>query len=413
MHEIIGSGYIYPNELYNYWSVMIVLYPYITGLIAGASIVSSFYHVFGMKELKPIARFSLFGALAFSIFVTVPLLIHLGHPERALNMLFTPHLTSAMAGFGIIYNVYLIILMLEIWLIYRPEIIRYAHESKGLKKLFYWALALGEVNELSERAKRIDKKAIHFLSAISIPAAIGLHGYTGFIFGSVVANPWWSTPLMPFIFVFSAIVSGIAMMIILYAITIKIIGVPACLICFKRMAVILWAFLIGAATLEIMEVVHLAYEGAEAWEIIVQLLHRDLSFSYYTLQLFIGTLIPFVLLGAVVIFNLKGKAMSWLTAISSVVLLLQVASMRWNVVIGGQLFSKSFRGFTDPFEHRMQEVLLEYYSPTSKLLNYLQINLFGLERMIIPVIIFGLCFVAIAIFCKILPPFEKAEDAID
>jgi predicted membrane protein len=92
MHEIIGAGYIYPNEAHNYWSIMIVLYPYITGLIAGAFIVSSFYHVFGMEELRPIARFSLFCALAFSIFVTVPLLVHLGHPERAFNILL--HLIS-------------------------------------------------------------------------------------------------------------------------------------------------------------------------------------------------------------------------------------------------------------------------------------------------------------------------------
>jgi Ni/Fe-hydrogenase subunit HybB-like protein len=318
-----------------------------------------------------------------------------------------------MAGFGIIYNIYLVILCLEIWLIYRPEIIRYANESKGIKRLFYWVLALGLVNELSEAEKRIDKRVITFLAAIGMPAAIGLHGYTGFIFGSVVANPWWSTPLMPFIFVFSAVVSGIAMMIILYVITIKIMGVPVSLICFRRMAVILWGFLIGAATLELMEVIHIGYEGGEAWEIIKQLLSRDLAFSYYTLQLSICTLIPFILLGIVVIFDPKGRAMNWLTIISSLLLLVQVAAMRWNVVIGGQLFSKSFRGFTDHLGLHMKEVLLEYYSPTSKLLDWLHIEFFGIERILISIIILGSSFVAIAIFCKILPPFEKAEDVID
>lgn len=87
------------------------------------------------------------------------------------------------------------------------------------------------------------KKLITFLAAIGIPDACVLHGYVGFIFGSVVANPWWSTHLMPFIFLLSAMVSGIAMMIILYVITIKLTGVPVCLICFRRLAVILWGFL--------------------------------------------------------------------------------------------------------------------------------------------------------------------------
>ncbi|PIP42395.1 hypothetical protein COX18_00390 [Candidatus Desantisbacteria bacterium CG23_combo_of_CG06-09_8_20_14_all_40_23] len=137
MHEIIGAGYCYPNELHHYWSILIVLYPYITGLIAGAFIISSFYHVFGMKELQPIARFSLISALGFTFCVGLPLLFHLGHPERALNMLFTPHLTSAMAGFGIIYASYGVLLCLEVWLIFRPEIVRYANQTKGVIKLFY------------------------------------------------------------------------------------------------------------------------------------------------------------------------------------------------------------------------------------------------------------------------------------
>lgn len=390
MHEIISAGYIYPNELHPHWSILIALYPYITGLVAGAFIVSSLYHVFGMKELKPVARLSLFCALGFALFATTPLLFHLSRPLRALNIMFTPNLTSAMAGFGFIYNIYLVILCLEIWLIYRSQIIRYANQSKGIKKLFYWVLALGVINEPSERAKRIDKKVIIFLAAIGIPVACVLTGYVGFIFGSVVANPWWSTPLMPFIFILSAMISGIAMMIILYCIAMKIIGVPACLVCFKRMAAILWAFLIVGATLELMEIIHIAYEDAEAWEVISQLLSQKLFFSYYILQLFIGMLIPFILLGIVVIFNLKGKLMNWLTIISSVLLLVQVAAMRWNVVIGGQLLSKSLRGFTD------------YH-----------LEIFGREGLLVAIIIFCLPFAVIAVFCKILPPFEKAEDAID
>lgn len=413
MDKIIGSGYIYPNELHHDWGLLIVLYPYITGLIAGAFIISSFYHVFGMKELKPIARFSLICALAFTFCAPLPLLFHLGHPERAFNILFTPNLTSAMAGFGIVYASYMVILCLEVWLIYRPEIIRYANQTNGIKKLFYTLLALGLTDNLSEREIKIDKKLIHFLAVIGIPVACGLHGYVGFLFGSVVANPWWSTPLMPFIFLLSAMVSGIAMMILLYYLTMKIIGVPVCLICFHRLAIILWSFLIVDAVFELMEIIHISYEGGEAWGIISQLLARDLKFTFYTLQLLICTLIPFILLGIVVIFKPQGKTMNGLTLISSVLLLIQVAAMRWNVITGGQLFSKSFRGFTEHLSSDPKGILLEYYSPLNKLITFLRIDLFGLERIFVSIGIFSLCFVFIAIFCKLLPPFEKAEDVID
>ena len=50
--------FVYPNE-YIYWSLQIVMYPFMTGLVAGAFVLSSLYHVFGRKELKDMARFSL------------------------------------------------------------------------------------------------------------------------------------------------------------------------------------------------------------------------------------------------------------------------------------------------------------------------------------------------------------------
>ena len=90
-----AAGFAFPNDLHIHWSLMIVLYPYITGIVAGAFIVSSLYHVFHIRALKPIARFSLVFAFAFLACATMPLLNHLGHPERAMNMMFTPSPSSA------------------------------------------------------------------------------------------------------------------------------------------------------------------------------------------------------------------------------------------------------------------------------------------------------------------------------
>src|SRR5512135_2655233 len=92
-------GYVYPNETVIPWSVLIVVYPYLTGLVAGAFTVSSLYQVFGMKRFKPVAHLALLASLCLMIFVPSPLLLHLGHPERAFNAVFTPHWTYAMAMF--------------------------------------------------------------------------------------------------------------------------------------------------------------------------------------------------------------------------------------------------------------------------------------------------------------------------
>jgi len=116
-------NYVFPNEMHVTWSVMIVLYPFITGLVAGAFIVSSLYHVFGRKELKAVARFSLASAFVFLLFAPLPLQIHLGRPERSLNILVTPNFSSAMAGFGYIYFAYLLLVILEIWFVMRSDFI--------------------------------------------------------------------------------------------------------------------------------------------------------------------------------------------------------------------------------------------------------------------------------------------------
>ena len=35
------SGFSFPNDIHIMWSLMIVMYPYVTGLVAGAFIVSN------------------------------------------------------------------------------------------------------------------------------------------------------------------------------------------------------------------------------------------------------------------------------------------------------------------------------------------------------------------------------------
>ena len=105
-------GFVYPNEGVVEWDLLIVVYPYITGLVAGAFIVSSLYHVFGLRTFKPVARFSLVMALAFLLVSPLPLLVHLGRPERALEMFLTPNLASAMSAFGYIWLLYLLLVLL-------------------------------------------------------------------------------------------------------------------------------------------------------------------------------------------------------------------------------------------------------------------------------------------------------------
>src|ERR1043165_394293 len=152
------QGFMYPNEVELQWSILIVLYPFITGLVAGAFILASLERVFNVQAVKPTYRLALLTALAFLLVAPLPLQLHLGHPERSFEMMMTPHTTSAMAMFGFVYLWYLMgVLLLEIWLEWRADIVRLSQTTSGLQRIIYKMLTLGSTN-VSPAARIIDDK---------------------------------------------------------------------------------------------------------------------------------------------------------------------------------------------------------------------------------------------------------------
>ena len=69
------DGFMYPNEVELQWSLLIVLYPYITGLVAGAFILASLERVFKVEAVRPTYRLALLTALAFLLVAPLPLAI--------------------------------------------------------------------------------------------------------------------------------------------------------------------------------------------------------------------------------------------------------------------------------------------------------------------------------------------------
>src|ERR1043166_8079053 len=177
------QGFIYPNELNLIWSVVIVVYPYVTGLVAGAFIMASLVRVFDVKALAPVYRLSLLTALAFLLVAPLPLLVHLGHPERCYEVMMTPHVTSPMAVFGFVYAWYLMaVLLLELWFDYRRSFVEWSQTHKGWQRILYRVLTLG-VMDTSEHSVGFDDRLGKIITVVGIPSAFLLHGYVGFIFG--------------------------------------------------------------------------------------------------------------------------------------------------------------------------------------------------------------------------------------
>jgi predicted membrane protein len=381
LHKI--TGYIYPNEFELHWGILIVLYPYLTGLVAGAFILASLERVFNVKALQPVYRLSLLTALSFLIVAPLPLLSHLGHPLRSYQMFLTPHSQSAMAMFGFVYAWYLmVVLLLEIWFDYRRNIVVWSREKKGFSKYLYKVLTLG-ATDISEKAVRFDDKIGKIITVIGIPSAFLLHGYVGFIFGSVKANPWWSSVLMPIVFLFSAIVSGIALVLLVYMITAMFRWKRIDMSCLNKLAEFLLYAIIVDFSLELLDFIQRLYESEESINILSEMISNRLFISLIVSQIILGTLIV-ARFGKV-----PDEMRRILYFMGAILIQVGIFSTRWNVVIGGQLFSKSLRGLT-----------------------VYKVEVLGLEGLLMTCALLIMPLVILYVLSKILPPWPKSETRI-
>lgn len=403
--------FVYPNE-YIYWSIQIVMYPFMTGLVAGAFVLSSLYHVFGIKQLKEMARFALVFSFALLFAAPMPIVLHLQYPLRGINVFMTPHFTSAIAAFGIVFFTYGAIVASELWFLYRKHFVEVAVPlmekqdktlPEWLKFILFCTLTLG-VYDISEEALKKDEKAIRVLAGVGIPVACFLHGYAGFIFGSVKANALWMTPLMPVIFIMSAIVSGIALCMLTYILTMEmrkflasrkkthyqlyqskeeIKGVEISVI--RMTARYLLFFMVFAISLELLDLIFRGYTAVKSWDVLRSVIYGKDFTDIFILQYAIGNLIPLIL------FLMPGLTIRR-TVIGVLLVIFGVFMMRWNVVIGGQAFSLSFAGYM----HYKMPIIPHDWDTFKE-------GLFGaLSIFLMPFVLFW-------IIAKIFPIFELKE----
>jgi Ni/Fe-hydrogenase subunit HybB-like protein len=381
------TGYIYPNEIEVHWGLLIVVYPYITGIVAGAFILASLVKVFNVKEVQPLYRLALLTALAFLLVAPLSLVSHLGHPFRAYEIFLTPQTSSAMAMFGFVYAWYLmVVLLVEIWFDYRKDMIVWAQEESGLMRHVHRVLSLFS-KDVSEEALRFDDRALKVITIIGIPSAFLLHGYVGFIFGSIKANPWWSSVLMPIVFLFSAIVSGIALVILLYMIIYPMMGGKIDMKCVDKGMSFLFYAVIVDFSLEFVDFIHRIYQSEEEIKILGELVMTKIFFSLVIVQVLMGMLFPLGILSAIKIFRRwreSEELRKMLYFVSLILIQGGIFATRWNVVIGGQMFSKSFRGLTT---YKME--------------------FGGIEGLLYTLGLLALPLIILTVLIKILPPWKE------
>ncbi len=164
------------------WGYYIQNFMYFVGLSAGGLVVYSSIQLFGAKQYKPVARLAVLQAAVCVFVAAIFILVDLGNPQRVFWFLLSPNLRSVFVYDAAVLNLYLVLCLIDIWVLMT---------ERG-----------GERLEL-------------VMTLISLPAAIGLHSITAWILGLQKARELWHTALMAPIFLSSAMVSGIALLVLI------------------------------------------------------------------------------------------------------------------------------------------------------------------------------------------------------
>jgi Ni/Fe-hydrogenase subunit HybB-like protein len=293
--------------------------------------------------------------------------------------------------FGFVYAWYLMaVLLLEIWFVHRTDMIDMAEQSKGATRLLYRVLSLFSKDK-GERAVAFDHKALKVITIVGIPSAFLLHGYVGFIFGSIKANPWWSSVLIPIVFLFSAIVSGIALVVLLYMIITPLTGGKINMKCVDKAVDFLFYAVIVDFSLEMVDFIHRVYQSEEEIKILSEMVMNKLFESLIITQVLLGMLVPLLLISLTKIFkkrfSLNEDMRKMVYFISVILIQFGIFATRWNVVIGGQMFSKSFRGLTT---YKME--------------------FGGIEGLLFAIVLLALPIVILFVLLKVLPPWKELRE---
>jgi len=321
------------------WSMAVPQYFFFTGVSAAAFLISALTYVFGDEHYRPIAKLSLI--VAFTVLLAAPLnlIADLGQQGRFYSLFYHRHATSPMSWGVFLLTGYPLLIFLEGIFAFRAGFARRAQQATGKLKSFYRTLALGNDTINPETEKR-DHRWSLILGSIGVPFAIAVHGYTGYILGVVRARPLWHSALMPIIFLVSAMVSGVALMIVLTWIMVRDENGRQRWDLLDRLGILLGWTIVTDATIRLFWYSIGFFYSYGSYRDVVQFLFHKHFMGSVVLELGVGLALPAVV--TLIPALRRIRPLYILTAFTTVA---GVWLFRWNTVIGGQEIPKTGAGF--------------------------------------------------------------------
>lgn len=277
-----------------YWGIYIVNFVYLIGLSAGGVIVASLAYVFRLHAYRPIARIAELLAIICLILAVTFVTLDIGRPERFLNLII-----YAQPGSPLIWDFVVIFAYLGICLIYgylgtRQDIVTCMNRIPRRRRI-YRLLALGYV-DVSPKALEKDERILQVVAFIALPLAIALHSITAWILGLMKAQPGWHSALLAPLFVVSAIVSGLALVIVVSVLARRFLNLHIEDKIFLNLGrILVWLIPIDFY-FAFAEIITIQF-GREPGKITIleDIMFGTYSWAFWT-EMIVGLLIPFLIL---------------------------------------------------------------------------------------------------------------------
>jgi molybdopterin-containing oxidoreductase family membrane subunit len=185
----LSAGFVNTNmRNLDSWGLYIINFMFFVGLSAGGLIISSVPRVFGIKGFGGISKIAVWVSICCTVLAVAFVLVDLGGPARVWHLFAYANMTSPLMWDIIVLTAYLIISIIYLWATLRVE------DGKG------------------------SSLALRVLSVIALVCAVMVHTVTAWIFGLQIAHEFWYTALLGPWFVSSALVSGLALVLIVAAV---------------------------------------------------------------------------------------------------------------------------------------------------------------------------------------------------
>lgn len=281
------------------WGILISGYVLLAVFCSGLCFMASLSSVFGLKQFEVVTKRAILFAVTTLMCGFYVLLFELGKPFNLIYMALSPNFKSLMFWMGLLYGIYTVILILELFNILR-------NNAK-------WA---------------------HMFGIAAFFAAVAANSNLGALFGGINARPYWTGPFSAIYILATAFMSGAALIAIMFYFVEKQGKVAH----YKGQSImptiriVLATSIFAVAVMTVWRVVSGMYGGMPGnYEAMMGLLTGPLALNFWLFEIGLAILLPLALL------YLPGGTSSQRIMLAGSSTIIGIFMMRFDFVVAGQI----------------------------------------------------------------------------